>query len=249
MRDLWLDGDTVERLLQGRILPDDAPPGYAEVAHVLRTAAAPLDRPPASLEAQHMAAARMLITQPSPTAARSTASRTTRTNGRRAKVMGLVVVGTVLSTSGLAAAGALPDAAQDALSNVLSRVGISVPQGNQPGSDAETADTAATPDSADAGKGAQISEIATTTDSTGVDKGAEISSTASDGKSQAGQHGHAGGDRDVAPVTTPNAGGTNTADEASGGQSHAGTDVAAEMSDGRSAAGSANRSSGAGQGH
>ncbi len=36
-----LDGDTVERLLGGRLDPDDAPPGYAEVARVLRAAAGP----------------------------------------------------------------------------------------------------------------------------------------------------------------------------------------------------------------
>lgn len=36
-----LDGDTVERLLAGRLHPDDAPPGYAEVAWVLRAAAGP----------------------------------------------------------------------------------------------------------------------------------------------------------------------------------------------------------------
>jgi hypothetical protein len=38
-----LDGDTAERLLSGRLDPDDAPPGYAEVARLLRAAAAPAD--------------------------------------------------------------------------------------------------------------------------------------------------------------------------------------------------------------
>jgi hypothetical protein len=36
-----LDADTAERLLSGRLDPDDAPPGYAEVARLLRAAAAP----------------------------------------------------------------------------------------------------------------------------------------------------------------------------------------------------------------
>jgi hypothetical protein len=36
-----LDGDTAERLLAGRLDPDDAPPGLAEVAMVLRAAAGP----------------------------------------------------------------------------------------------------------------------------------------------------------------------------------------------------------------
>jgi hypothetical protein len=38
-----LDPDTAERLLSGRLDPDDAPPGYAEVARLLQAAAAPAD--------------------------------------------------------------------------------------------------------------------------------------------------------------------------------------------------------------
>jgi hypothetical protein len=36
-----LDDDTAERLLGGRVDPEDAPPGYAEVASLLRAAAGP----------------------------------------------------------------------------------------------------------------------------------------------------------------------------------------------------------------
>ena len=39
-----LDADTAERLLSARLDPDDAPPGYAEVARLLQAAAAPADR-------------------------------------------------------------------------------------------------------------------------------------------------------------------------------------------------------------
>ena len=45
-----LDADTAERLLSGRLDPDDAPPGYAGVARLLRAAAAPAD--PAELTGQ-----------------------------------------------------------------------------------------------------------------------------------------------------------------------------------------------------
>ena len=38
MRRLWLDADTADRLLAGRIHPDDASPGYSEAARVLRAA-------------------------------------------------------------------------------------------------------------------------------------------------------------------------------------------------------------------
>jgi hypothetical protein len=39
-----LDADTAERLLSGRLDPDDAPPGYAKVARLLRAAAALADQ-------------------------------------------------------------------------------------------------------------------------------------------------------------------------------------------------------------
>ena len=168
-----------------------------------------------------------------------------RSKGYRLKVVGLVVLGTLLGTSGLAAAGVLPDTAQDLLSYVLDRVGISVPAGDHPDSSGE-------PSQQPASSRKQIPEIATTQDPTGVGKGAEISSIAGGGMSQAGEHGStehgtvkhgsAGHGPDVAPVSTPNTGGTSTADAASGGHSKAGTDIADERSNGRSAAGSGNGS-------
>ena len=39
-----LDADTAERLFSARLDPDDAPPGYAEVARLLQAAAAPADQ-------------------------------------------------------------------------------------------------------------------------------------------------------------------------------------------------------------
>jgi hypothetical protein len=232
MRRQLLERDTLERLLAGRVEPDDAPPGYAEVARVLRAAAAPIVPADLANESEYVEAARILVTRRSFASDRSDGRpKDIRSKGNRLKVAGLVVLGTLLGTSGLAVAGVLPDTAQDLLSNVLDRVGISVPTGDHPASSGE-----------------QISETATTTDSTGVGKGAEISSIASDGMSQAGEHGSAehgtaehgsaGHGADAAPVSTPNKGGTSTADAASGGHSEAGTDIADERSNGRSAAGS-----------
>jgi hypothetical protein len=261
MRRQLLDGDTLERLLAGRLEPDDAPPGYAEVARVLRAAAARFDPADLGHEAEHVAAARMLITQRSPASGRfDRRSQRMRSKGYRLKVVGLVVLGTLLGTSGLAAAGVLPDTAQDMLSYVLDRVGISVPWGDHPDSSGESSEHPSR-------SREQIPEIATTTDFTGVGKGAEISSIASGGMSQAGEHGsaeqgtaehgtaehgtaehgsagHGSAEHgpDVAPVSTPNTGGTSTADAASGGHSEAGTDIADERSNGRSAAGSGNGS-------
>lgn len=144
----------------------------------------------------------------------------------RVKVAGLVAVGMVLGTGGLAAQGALPDVAQSAASNVQSKVGISIPTADQqPATDEHPAST-----------GSEISKIATTTDARGVDKGAEISSAASGGMSQAGVNGSSSG----APVTTPNTGGTGTADTASGDASAAGTATADDASQGHSSAGAGN---------
>jgi hypothetical protein len=242
MRRQLLDDDTLERLLAGRVEPDDAPPGYAEVARVLRAAAAPIDPSDLGHESEHVEAARILVTRRSFASDRSDGRpKDMRSKGHRLKVAGLVVLGTLLGTSGLAAAGVLPDTAQDMVSNVLDRVGISVPTGDHPASSGE-------PSEHPASSGEQISEIAMTTDSAGVGKGADISSIASRGMSQAGEHGpakrgtaehgSAGHGADVAPVSTPNPGGTSTADAASGGPSEAGTDIADERSNGRSAAGS-----------
>ena len=46
-----LDADTAERLLSGRLDPDDAPPGYADVARLLHAAAGPAEEAELSGEA------------------------------------------------------------------------------------------------------------------------------------------------------------------------------------------------------
>jgi hypothetical protein len=140
---------------------------------------------------------------------------------------GLIVTGALLGIPGLAAANALPDPAQHAVSRVLHKVGISVP-----GNEDHPAST-----------GQEISKIATTTSSIGVAKGAEISTAASGGKSQAGQHGHQG--NGGAPSSdTPSVGGTGRADAASNGKSTHGTAKANDKSGGRNSAGSGNAAHG-----
>jgi hypothetical protein len=229
MRKLQLDPDTIDRLLAGEVEPDDAPPGYSEVARVLRAAVGARDGDELAHEASHVAIAMELVRQPASTPSDRRSRKMSRIH--RLKVGGLVVVGALVGSTGLAAAGVLPDAAQDAVSNVFDKVGITIPaSGDHPASSGE-----------------EISGIATTTDSTGVDKGAEISSAASGGMSQAGQHGSiaaaTGAEHsDAAPVPTPNEGGTGTADVASDGVSEAGTSTADEESAGHSSSGSNNAS-------
>lgn len=106
----------------------------------------------------------------------------------------------VLLTAGVgaAAAGSLPGAAQDTASELLSKVGVTVPgaDGHSAGNadqrgrseDAAAQTGADTEDS----KGSVVSEFAKDADLQGVEKGAAISDRASGGTSQAGEHGQAG---------------------------------------------------------
>jgi hypothetical protein len=146
-------------------------------------------------------------------------SRLTSTPGRstmrslRRPIVAPLVVSVLVGTAGLAMAGALPAAAQDAVSNVFGRVGITVPPSEDhpdatTQSDEGTADTTAS-----ASTGEEISDLATTTDATGVAKGALISTAASGGMSRAGQSGS-----QSAPPTTA---GPETGATASGGASTA----------------------------
>ncbi len=230
MRGPHLDEGTADRLLAARVHPGDAPPSCAEVARLLLAADAPPTAAELAGEARAVAAAAQAMrSRPTRTAVHATRTSAMRPRFVRAKIAGLVVAGTLVGTTGLAAAGVLPDAAENAASHVLSNVGISVPVVDPTGVQHP------------ASTGSQISQIATTTTATGAAKGALISSIASGGMSQAGQHhGSSAGASGSAPVTTPNTGGTGTADAASGGASDAGTTTADQASHGHSAAGSGN---------
>ena len=153
----------------------------------------------------------------------------------RPRLTAAVVAAAFAASVGMASAGSLPGAAQDVASEMLAKVGITVPgandsAGTRPDVRGNSTNVPIAP--ADVGKGAEISELATTTELTGVEKGAAVSTAASGGKSQAGQRGSASG------TSAPNSGGTGTADTASGGKSTAGTATANTASGGKSAAGS-----------
>jgi hypothetical protein len=179
MGDLMLDEKTVDLVLDGRLAPEDVPPGYLDVVRLVRA----LSLPPTAAElALQVVAVEAALTElslrPAPRGSKAPAAASgrkwsTRSRFFKTKVASLVLVGTLVGTTGMAVAGVLPAPLQDAASSVLAKVGISVP----------------TSDSHPASSGDDISKIATTTDATGVDKGAEISTTASGGHSQAGQHG------------------------------------------------------------
>ena len=95
-----LDDDTVERLLAGRLDPDDAPPSYAEVARLLRAAAAPPC--PDELAGQEATLAAFRSARPNPAAARRRPGGVAQARGR----LVAVALAGVLVAGGAAAAGA-----------------------------------------------------------------------------------------------------------------------------------------------
>jgi hypothetical protein len=256
MHPVPLDLDTADRLLAGALAPEDAPPGYAKVARLLEGAAAEpmLDELARETEVVALMAAEVRLSS-------SIESSSPRASFMplalsRPRATAAAVAAALACSAGLASAGALPGAAQDVASAMLAKVGISVPGADESARDHPNV-RGSSADTSDVAKGSDISDLATTTELTGVNKGATISSAASDGKSQAGQHGSASGGS--AAVETPNGGGksskgTSTADTASGGASSAGSgnassgkETADSASGGHSSAGSDNGS--AGQSH
>ena len=189
MHPVPLDIDTADRLLAGTVAPEDAPPGYANVARLLESAAAEPTADQLSRETEVVAMVARAV--------RSSSSIHTASPRRffmpfalsRPRISAAFVAVTLASTAGLASAGSLPGAAQDIASSMLAKVGISVPGPNEHAGTHPSVRGSSSDASSDAVTRSDIAELATTTDLTGVDKGAAISSAASDGKSQAGQHG------------------------------------------------------------
>jgi hypothetical protein len=241
MHPVSLDMETADRLLGGAVAPEDAPPGYAEVARLLEAVSAEPTSHELAREAEVVAKVASAVRYSSNTHSPRRSFMPVALSRPRITAA-LVAAALAACTVGLASASALPGAAQDIASEMLAKVGISVsgPNDNAGTHPDVRGKSAVTP--SDAGKGSDISDLATTTELSGVEKGAAISSVASEGKSQAGTHG--GGSGASAPVATPNSGGTGTADTASDGKSTAGTGTANTASGGHSSAGSANAGTG-----
>ena len=230
MQRLPLDVDTADRLLSGSVLPADAPPGYEAVATLLDGL-----RPPSEERVFRHEDTMPKLVGTGRSSLLNTMSTPRRSTLHRFKLAGAAFAGALICTTGLAFAGTLPDAAQDVASSMLSKVGVTVPGPNENAGTHPSVRGSSSPNGADSngaeandeaaengtGKGAEISELATTTDLSGVEKGAAISTLASDGKSQAGQHGEATADHGAATA------GAAAANEASGGRNTAGADNAA----------------------
>jgi hypothetical protein len=240
MHPVPLDMETADRLLGGAVPPEDAPPGYAEVARLLEAVSAEPTSHELPREAEVVAKVASAVCS-------SSSTKSPRRSFMpfalpRPRITAALVAAALACIFGLASASALPGAAQDIASEMLAKVGISVPGADDHAGTHPNIRGTSTVTPSDAGKGSDISDLAKTTELSGVDKGAAISSAASDGKSQAGTHGSPSGAS--APVATPNTGGTGTADTASGGTSSTGTGTADTASGSHSSAGSANAGTG-----
>jgi hypothetical protein len=188
---LGLDDQTADRLLVGAMPPADAPPAYRGAAQVLQAIARPGSQVELASEAHAVARVSSAFAVSRPPSMRLVPRRSW--SARALSVA--VAASSVTLFGGLAAAGALPSAAQGVASDMLAKVGVSVPSpddhagdhpdtrgtstGGHPSNASQPGDTA----------GTAVSGTARTTDSTGVNKGREISGEASSGQSKAGDHG------------------------------------------------------------
>ena len=202
-----LDDTTVDRLLDGLIAPEDAPAGYEGVARLViavRRPASPVED--AATSTAVMAAVSLLRHRAdlaTPLIERARRARRLV----QAKISALVFAGTLVGTTGMAAAGALPAPMQDAAATVLDKVGIHVPSSDH---------------------GAEVSDIAHLAD--GSPRGEDVATVASRGHGHAFEdhghafeHGQANADhgKDVAPGRLAGPGGpADRPDQAQNDQPH-----------------------------
>ena len=264
-----LDMQTAERLLRAGLDIDDTPPSFRGVAATLLAIRATPTA--AELEREEQGVADFLHGLADGN--RETAARPVRTRRRSTRRLQLVAAATVAGATlmfGLAAAGALPGAAQRVAHDMLDSIGISVPgpdsragvhpeergrSGDQPASreitngssnpngGSSSTNSGATNDPSNPGK--KGSSTPNGNAPLGGDNDVSVPPGAANGNGNEngngnGQAGEHGSGGAQAPVGVPNDGGTGTADSASDGNSSKGTQTADSNSDGRSTAGSGN---------
>lgn len=190
MEPLPLDPGTAERLLSGAVAPEDAPPGYGSVVRLLDAASAESSPEELAREGETVEAIAAAVRPSAPSV--STPRRKLMPFALRRPRFALAGLAAALAaTGGMASAGSLPGAAQDVASDMLAKLGISVPGPNENAGDKpDVRGKSDAPSTVpDVGKGSEISELATTTELSGVEKGAAISNAASGGESHAGENG------------------------------------------------------------
>lgn len=223
-----LDDTTAERLLSGVMQPDDTPPGFAGVAHLLNAA-----RPTAAASAaprQILDALVEAVDTPNTPRRKSMLAQLLS-----AKVATLAVGALAVSATGAAAAtGNLPDAAQNRVAAIAENVGVTLPTSTS--QTAKDVRKVLDDDSLSGrAKGEAVSDAAKGDHgTTGEEKSADARATAEEnkaaaeekkaaaevkadaGKANAPEHPAAPTDPAAdTPAATPNEGGTGAANEAS----------------------------------
>ena len=123
MPTLMLDRDTVDRLLAGTVPPDDAPPGFAGVAELIRSCAQ-LPPPDRAMEQTTILA----MTQQIRSTSEPSAPRGVVIGGHlRLKLVAIGVGVLLVGMSGLAFAGELPEPMQRIAHTVFASLGIDIP--------------------------------------------------------------------------------------------------------------------------
>ena len=184
MRNLLLDRGTADRLLSGSVAPDDAPPGYAGVAGLLRSCARPLPLDDARERTTILAMTQRIRSRP---AEPSASGRAAAGRSLRLKLVGVGVGAMLVGTSGLAFAGGLPAPAQRIAHTVFASIGVDIPTPEAPTSPEGSRPDVSSVDPSTGSTGDAISSIARNHVGRAGEHGAVVSTEASDGQSQAGQ--------------------------------------------------------------
>jgi hypothetical protein len=132
-----LDEIIADQLVCGSVQPEDAPPGYSEVALLLNAArgVAPAPMPGREAAVSNIVATIRLAPGPSVAPTEESRRRVSKFFTLKALAIALPVMA-LTAGSAAAATGSLPGPAQSAVSHGLSHVGISVPSGTAVGPDA-----------------------------------------------------------------------------------------------------------------
>jgi hypothetical protein len=124
-----LDPGTAERLMAGRLGPDDAPPGYRRLAGLCQAAAASPGEGLSSAESvgDMAAAIRNELVSPTPAPRRSPVL----SKLVLAKILAAFCVASLSATAAGAATGNLPDVVQDKVADAVEHVGVNLPDSDE----------------------------------------------------------------------------------------------------------------------
>lgn len=180
MRHTPLDSRTADRLLSGAVAPEDAPPELTAIA-ALVGASEQATTTDLAREAETVTA---MVSRIRSTGALVPASLQERRDKPmkkflKLKLAAITVGGLLVVTTGLALAGALPDAAQEGFANAAEAVGFdSIPHPDHPDADSssnsEGAGEGEAGAAAEGADGEEVSGAATDDSTSGVDKAGEV---------------------------------------------------------------------------